>query len=118
MGLFQSVLANTCPRCRRGSLFVKPYTLKSAYKMHDRCPNCGQTYEPEPGFYFGAMFLSYIISSLLLVAVALFLVFGLKWNVNLSIGIMILIGLLTHNFFYRLSRSLWIHMMVKYEKKN
>ncbi|TGE15218.1 DUF983 domain-containing protein [Hymenobacter elongatus] len=27
--------------------------------MPDNCPICGQAYEPEPGFYWGAMFVSY-----------------------------------------------------------
>lgn len=27
--------------------------------MNEKCPECGASFEPEPGFYFGAMFVSY-----------------------------------------------------------
>ncbi|TGE22483.1 DUF983 domain-containing protein [Hymenobacter aquaticus] len=30
--------------------------------MPERCPVCGVAYEPEPGFYWGAMFVSYAFS--------------------------------------------------------
>ena len=27
--------------------------------MHDECPECGVSFEREPGFYYGAMYFSY-----------------------------------------------------------
>ncbi len=117
MGLLKSILKNTCPRCRRGDLFYRPFTLKNAYKMPSHCSVCNQRYAPEPGFYFGAMFLSYIASAIILVAGALFMVFALRWDVNMSLVIIFVIGGLTHNFFYRLGRSLWIHLMVRYDRR-
>lgn len=38
--------------------------------MNSHCSNCEVSFEPEPGFYFGAMFVSYAIS------VALFATIG------------------------------------------
>ncbi|UXX79919.1 DUF983 domain-containing protein [Reichenbachiella carrageenanivorans] len=32
-------------------------------EMYEKCPECKQTYEPEPGFYYGAMFVSYAFSA-------------------------------------------------------
>ena len=29
--------------------------------MYDNCPNCGLRFEIEPGFFYGAMFVSYAI---------------------------------------------------------
>ena len=85
--------------------------------MPSHCNHCQLNYEPEPGFYFGAMFLSYIASSVILVILALFMVFGLRWNVDMSLIIIIVIGLLSHNFFYRLGRSLWIHIVIGYQAR-
>jgi len=41
-----------------------------------------QKTEPEPGFYFGAMFMSYIVSSFYLLLPTLLLVFYFNWSLN------------------------------------
>ncbi|MDU0371969.1 DUF983 domain-containing protein [Hymenobacter endophyticus] len=61
-----------CPRCHQGPLFSYPaYYITKYAMMPDACPVCAQRYEPEPGFYWGAMFVSYAFS------VACFVVGGL-----------------------------------------
>ena len=47
-----------CPRCHTGKLFKHPALSFSFMEMPDECPVCRQTYEPEPGFYYGAMYIS------------------------------------------------------------
>lgn len=111
--LFSSMMRFKCPSCRKGDLFFKPWTFSTAYEMPDRCPECDQNYCPEPGFYFGAMFLSYIITAFLFLALALSCVFALKWSVGLTFFLLIIFAVVTHNYFFRFSRSLWIHLMVK-----
>ena len=52
-----------CPRCHQGKLFSYPaYNLTKYAVMPERCPVCEVQYEPEPGFYWGAMFVSYAFS--------------------------------------------------------
>ncbi|WP_045689131.1 MULTISPECIES: DUF983 domain-containing protein [Hymenobacter] len=52
-----------CPRCHEGHLFSYPaYRLTKYAIMPERCPVCQVAYEPEPGFYWGAMFVSYAFS--------------------------------------------------------
>ena len=104
----------TCPRCRVGDLFHKPFSLSSAYGMPDRCGVCGQNYMPEPGFYYGGMFISYILSGWLLVLIALALVFLAGWTITMSLVVVGLIGAMSHTFFFRMGRSIWIHMMVAF----
>lgn len=41
--------------------------------MNKACPNCLVQLEPEPGFYIGAMYVSYAFTVAILVAVTLFL---------------------------------------------
>ena len=52
--------------------------------MHKECPVCGQLYEPELRFYYGAMFLSYIISGFFFSGVVAVHV-GFRMNVNPAI---------------------------------
>lgn len=55
-----ALLALRCPRCHEGKLFSYPAaTLSKFSEMPAACPVCGQAYEPEPGFYIGAMYVSY-----------------------------------------------------------
>lgn len=115
-----SVVKCKCPKCHVGDMFV-PGTLYQPtgfYKMRDYCVACGQSFEPEPGFYFGSMFVSYAINT------ALFIVFWIATSLLvedmslmaiLSILVLIVIGLLPITF--RLSRSMWINFFVHYDPK-
>ena len=53
-----------CPRCHQGALFThSAFNLTKFADMPDACPACGQAYEPEPGFYWGAMYISFAFST-------------------------------------------------------
>ncbi len=84
--------------------------------MHKQCSVCNQPFEPEPGFYYGAMFISYGLSSLLLLIPSLILVFGYGWDTPKAM--LLALSLMAISFFriLRLSRSIWIHIIVGYEK--
>jgi len=113
-----SIAFNKCPRCHQGDFFV----THSAYdrhfdKMHDQCAHCGENLEPEPGFYWGAMFVSYAFYTLYtLVTAALFL----TWlNVDLDYylaGLLPTLVLLTP-YFFRLARRTWLTFFVAYDRQ-
>jgi len=110
-----AIWTNKCPRCRKGELFEKPFEFSNPLAMHKNCENCGKDFEPEPGYYFGAMFLSYAISTFLLLPMALFFVFYYKWSIEGAMALVFFIGLILFFKILRVSRSLWIHIMVKYD---
>ena len=51
-----AVLALRCPRCLRGRVW------RSFLGMHERCPACGLVFEREPGYFTGAMVVSYVLA--------------------------------------------------------
>ncbi len=104
-----------CPRCREGHMFVQPLSIKNAFNMQDRCEKCGLNYHPEPGFYFGAMFLSYIITAFSFVIAAFFLIYVMKIDVDMALALVVLFAVLFFVYFYRLGRSVWLTMNVKYD---
>lgn len=106
---------NKCPKCRHGSIFTVPLNISEPLDMPKECKYCGQVTEPEPGFYYGAMFMSYIISSWFFLLPNLLLVFYFKWSLEASMGFTIVLGIFTYLKFLRGSRSLWFHMMVKHD---
>jgi uncharacterized protein (DUF983 family) len=85
--------------------------------MKHSCEVCGQRFEPEPGFYYGAMFISYIFSAWVFVGTALLLVFAAGWSLEAAMGVVLALAIITFFKLMRISRSLWIHLMVKYDPK-
>lgn len=56
-----SILKLKCPHCHEGEFFVErnPYVLTRIGDTLEKCPVCLRRYEPEPGFFYGAMYVSY-----------------------------------------------------------
>lgn len=106
-----------CPKCRQSKIFSEPFELSKPLKMPKDCPYCKQRFEPEPGFYYGAMFLSYILSSWMLLLPTLLLVFYFKWSVFGAIFTACLLLALVYFRLLRGSRSLWLHFNIKHDKE-
>ncbi len=116
LGWLASCWTYKCPRCRQTNMFKEPLDMKKPLDMHKGCSHCSLNFEPEPGFYYGAMFISYIITAFLFLAIALILVFYFKWSVNAAMAIVIIVGLLIFLKILRVSRSVYIHMLIKFDK--
>ena len=65
----QSILINIlnekCPKCDKGDVFKKKVGLLKMPKMHETCPECNYRFEREPGYFIGAMYISYALAVLL-----------------------------------------------------
>src|SRR5215216_2534149 len=74
-----SILNNKCPKCQVGDFFVYKNPFRKDFaKMHDHCPHCGELFNKEVGFYYGAMYVSYGLNIALGVGMFLFMVVILK----------------------------------------
>ena len=111
-----SIVEMRCPRCRTGKLFnTSTFSFKAPFTMGDNCPHCGQSYMPEPGFFYGAMFISYIVWGWFCVIFCLALIMGLGWGVTSTFALLILISAIFFIWLFRISRSIWFHIIVKYD---
>lgn len=89
------------------SLFRRYYDIS----MHDKCPVCGQTFQPEPGFYFGAMYVSYGFSVAITVIVGIVLYHGFgDPDLWVYMTTVILAVAAIWPIQYRLSRSIFLHL--------
>ena len=107
-----------CPQCREGKLFKYPFWRVDKFsEMHENCPVCGLKFEVEPGFWFGAMFVSYAntIAMLVVLGVSIFYLFNDPPVLYYIIPVTIL-SLLTVPFNFRISRVVYLHLFgfVKY----
>lgn len=114
---FKAMWQYKCPRCRQTKIFTEPFDIAKPLDMPKRCGHCNQRTEPELGFYYGAMFISYVISAFLLLAPTLLLVFYFKWNPTGAIFFAIFLAALVYFKLLRGSRSLWLHINVSYDPK-
>jgi len=115
VGLLRSMWTYQCPRCRKADLYLSPFDISKPLNMHKRCGHCDLNFEPEPGYYFGAMFISYGISALLFLSIAAILYFAFGLGPNPILAWIIFIGILSFLKILRLSRSVWIHIMTRYK---
>jgi uncharacterized protein (DUF983 family) len=98
-----ALLRQRCPRCCQGKIYL------AGFRMNTRCPMCELLFDREPGYFLGALYISYGMSTVLLllglwVGHAWFPDFDLGWLV-LILGVLYLplVPLMT-----RYARVLWI----------
>lgn len=118
MNVLQAVVKCKCPRCRQGDVYPHgAYNLLRFFKMNDRCQQCDVRLEPEPGFYQGAMYVSYAFSVAGLVVVGILLYYTLnpsQWvYISSIIGVMFLLAPLN----FRYSRILYLYLFGGIEYK-
>jgi len=116
VSLTQSIFKLKCPRCREGDLFISKshFNYRQLTKMPKACPVCGQVYLPEPGFYYGAMFISYIICGFWFLGFIAICMFGFGLTVDMSFVLLMIMIVILFGWIFRISRSIWIHVNVKY----
>lgn len=113
---YYPILNKKCPRCHEGELY--PYSaveVSNAFTMHERCPKCNLKYEREPGFWYGAMFVSYILSGFYMLSVFAIAFFLFDLNIRNSMIVVILVGALSFTFMFRIARSIWLGALVRYD---
>jgi uncharacterized protein (DUF983 family) len=113
-----SILNNKCPRCHEGNFFEdnNPYHLKKFDKMNLHCSVCNEQFEPEIGFYYGAMYVSYGLTVAFGVGLFVLLCVLLNLDTMLFIITFAILQVLLMPVFYRISRLTYINIFVKYKQ--
>lgn len=113
-----ALLSCRCPRCREGQMFSHPASnLLRFNRMNKECPHCFVRLEPEPGFYQGAMYVSYGFTVMLMIIIGM-LLYYLAGDPNewVYIGVVIAVMLILVPLNYRYSRALYLYLFggIKY----
>lgn len=114
-----SMLFNRCPRCHQGPVFksANPYALGQMFELHETCSCCQLKYQKEPSFFYGAMYVSYALTSgWFIVWYVLYLTVLQNLDTMtfalMMAGSVILLSPLT----LRWSRLIWLNFFFKYQK--
>lgn len=112
-----SILTGTCPKCQKESMYEdkNPLHLTKVLKMNENCSHCGQHYQIEPSFFYGAMYVSYGLN--VAVGVAAFIISFVFIGSSLKTAfISIIVALIiSFPFVLRLARNIYINMFVSYD---
>lgn len=53
------IMTEKCPNCGKGAIFAERKRVFELPEMKERCDDCGYLYHREPGYFLGAMYVSY-----------------------------------------------------------
>jgi uncharacterized protein (DUF983 family) len=98
------LLLQRCPRCRDGVLFAGIVTMNAS------CRVCGLSFEPEIGYYTGAMVVSYTLSIPLLGLVALAIGLITRWDLGVVIASASVLFLAFVVPLFRYARTIWLYL--------
>lgn len=84
-------------------------------EMPDKCSVCGEDFNVEPGYYTGALWISYpiVITILIPFSILQILFFNISFIVAFFISLLSL--LILQPLIMRFSRAIWINLFVQYE---
>jgi uncharacterized protein (DUF983 family) len=111
-----SIFKMKCPYCHEGDFFkAGPYNIKKAGNLHDNCSKCGGKYSLEPGFYQGALYVSYGLSVATFVSC---LVAVRVLSPEATYGTYIWVNAITivilSPWLFAMSKIIWANMFIKY----
>ncbi|MFT6881355.1 MAG: hypothetical protein ACI83W_000652 [Marinoscillum sp.] len=110
-GALSAVLEGKCPNCRKGNMFKYPLLAFTKFNnMYTHCPECDLRFEREPGFFYGAMYMSYALS-VAIFFISVFILYVIIGDPSLTyyISTITIVSILLYPFTFRYSRILFMY---------
>ena len=105
----KDILEQRCPRCRLGRMFHRSI-FRGWPKMHLRCPVCDLLFDREPGYFLGAMYISYSVGLGMVTAFSLAVWAVTAWGLTKAVIAAVVLFLPLAPAITLLSRVLWIYL--------
>ncbi|MFA9213678.1 MAG: DUF983 domain-containing protein [Candidatus Methylacidiphilales bacterium] len=108
-----SIIKAKCPQCQSGKMYqYSALKLNGFTQMFDTCPVCNLTFEVEPGFFWGAMYVSYGITTgmMLVIGALVYILSGHEagfWGYIIPIFLAMFLSI---PFTYRYARVLMLYL--------
>lgn len=108
-----------CPHCHHGNMFVNknPYALHDISNMPSHCPVCGISFFPETGFYWGSMYMAYVITVIASAVSVVLLGILSGWNLPVLVignAVLLIIGF---PLYFRYARVVWLQLNMPFSKE-
>lgn len=106
-----SILGEKCPKCGVGHVYKKKTDFIQLPVMNKECEKCGYYFDREPGYFIGAMYVSYglaVFEALITFLVCIYLFPSLSaMGLALALVLTILVFSMKN---YKLSRIIYMHI--------
>ena len=108
------VIKGKCPNCEKGEVFKSRGNILKlrAPVMHEECPHCHHHFEKEPGYFLGAMYVSYAMTLAQGVPIYI-LVHHFTTSLALTASTMFAVFVLLSFINFRYSRMIWMYMFTQ-----
>lgn len=109
--LFMRIIKEKCPNCGKGDVYQKKTKLLQLPVMKDDCNICHYYFDREPGYFLGAMYISYALA--VLQGILTFVLLGAFLPKIDTIWVVLIILAVISAFSiknYKLSRIIYIHI--------
>lgn len=105
----RDIFDQRCPRCRIGGIF-RHSIFRGFPKMFERCPVCDLLFEREPGYFLGAMYISFGVGLgvIAVIAVVVWTLTGWGFTKATLSGVILFLPLAPAITLF--SRVLWIYL--------
>jgi uncharacterized protein (DUF983 family) len=106
-----NIVTEKCPNCGKGHVFKQHVSLLNLPIMNDSCEVCHYHYDREPGYFLGAMYISYGLAVLQGVFTFLIAQYAIpQLSPFYKAMLVILVITLCGRKNYKLSRVMYIHI--------
>lgn len=109
--IIKSAFADKCPNCGQGHVFQKSNNFFELPVMNDKCEVCAYQFDREPGYFIGAMYISYGLAILqgiitFLICLLIYPSISVFWQIIFVALVILLCGKKN----YKLARIFYIHI--------
>lgn len=117
MSRIQSCIRAKCPSCESGEVYQKRKGISfSLPVMNENCSECGHKFLKEPGFFQGAMYVSYGLAMAITIATFILCQFFFEKTFEIEMFYVISgVVILSSWQNYKYSRIIWMYMFTSKE---
>jgi uncharacterized protein (DUF983 family) len=111
ISLILQIFRESCPNCGKGNVFLPSTGVLKLPIMLDKCDACAYRFDREPGYFIGALYISYglaVLEGILAFLVSVLLVPSLSstWQILSVLAIIIICAKKN----YKIARIVYIHL--------
>lgn len=109
--LVYAILKEKCPHCGKGEVFEKKTYFLQLPVMKKKCETCDYHFDREPGYFIGAMYVSYglaVLEALITFLICFYFFPGLS-ALGLALSLVLIIAIFSMKN-YKLSRIIYMHL--------
>jgi|SRR5690606_36935415 len=113
-----SIFYRKCPHCHEGEFFKykNPYNLKHLSATYENCTVCGRKLYIEPGFYYGALYVTYGLGVAHFVAIwVISEILNIQYEFWSFVAFISISLLLLTPFYHAISKIIWANMFMGYK---